>query len=75
MGNPYAAKGKKTQPAVQEETSQDENTEYGFSDLSVKNVLIVVGDDVDLAKAALEEEKSGKNRTTLISELEDIING
>lgn len=39
----------------------------------VNDILSAVGDDVDLARAALEAEKSGKARTTLVSKLEAII--
>ena len=40
---------------------------------SVKEVLRWVGDDADKAKAAIDAEKKGDNRSTLISKLEAII--
>lgn len=70
MGNPYAAK--KKDPAQEpEKVSHD----LGVAELSVKKVLAFVGYDLELAQAALDEEREGKNRTTLVSELEDILNG
>jgi hypothetical protein len=39
---------------------------------SIKDVLAEVGDDPDLAAAALEEERAGKARKSLIAQLEQI---
>lgn len=41
---------------------------------SIKEVLAWVGEDATKAQAALDAEKSGDKRTTLISKLEAIIN-
>lgn len=81
MGNPYAAKNKRNLEVQEkvvtpvEEPSDTQDLKLGVADLSVKHVLAMVGDDVELAEAALAEERDGKNRTTLVSELEDIVNG
>jgi hypothetical protein len=40
---------------------------------SIKTVLAWVGDDKAKAEAALDAEKSGQKRTTLVKELEDIL--
>lgn len=40
----------------------------------IEDILEAVGADVEKAKAALEAEKAGKNRTTLVSKLEAIVN-
>lgn len=39
----------------------------------IEDILHTVGDNVDRARAALEAEKSGKARITLVSKLEAII--
>jgi hypothetical protein len=39
---------------------------------TVKDILAEVGDDPDLAAAAIEEERAGKNRKSLIRQLEQI---
>jgi hypothetical protein len=39
-------------------------------DGTVEAILAWVGDDPERAQAALEAERAGKNRSTLISELE-----
>lgn len=44
------------------------------TDDTVDGVLKSVGDDPDLARAALEAERANKNRSTLVSALEKIIN-
>lgn len=41
---------------------------------TVEEVLAGVGDDPAAAAVALEQEKAGKNRTTLVSKLEAIAN-
>lgn len=41
---------------------------------TVDEVLAEVGDDPEKAKAAIESEKAGKNRSTLLSKLEGIAN-
>lgn len=41
---------------------------------SIKEVLAWVGEDATKAQAALDAEKAGEKRTTLISKLEAIIN-
>ena len=89
MGNPYEAKRKvhfetqvKSTPGA--ETGVVETTvtsteppapALGVAELSVADALELVGDDKELAQAALSEERDGKNRSTLISGLEDILNG
>lgn len=40
---------------------------------SVDEVLAEVGDDKDKAAAALEAEKAGKNRSTLVTKLQAIV--
>jgi hypothetical protein len=40
---------------------------------SIKTVLAWVGDDKTKAQAALDAEKDGQQRSTLIKELEDIL--
>lgn len=40
---------------------------------SIKTVLEWVGDDKDRAQSALDAEKAGQERSTLISKLEEII--
>lgn len=89
MGNPYEAKRKshfetlvKSTPeaetgVVETPVTSSEPTApaLGIAELSVVNALELVGDDKELAQAALTEEKAGKNRTTLVSGLEDILNG
>lgn len=40
---------------------------------TIKTILAEVGDDLEKAQAALDAEKSGENRSTLIKELEAII--
>lgn len=42
---------------------------------TVKDILTEVGDDKAKAEAALEEEKAGQNRSTLVEKLEAIANG
>jgi hypothetical protein len=46
----------------------------GSSD-KVDDILADVGEDPEKAAAALETEKAGKNRTTLVSKLEAIVAG
>jgi hypothetical protein len=41
---------------------------------SIKEVLAWVGDDATKAQTALDAEKTGEKRTTLISKLEAVIN-
>lgn len=69
--NPYAAKSSS-------EREQPENvaTPEPTSDVpsgTVREVLEWVGDDQDRAEQALAAEKEGAKRSTLISELEDIL--
>lgn len=40
---------------------------------SIKTVLAWVGDDKSKAEAALDAEKDGQKRTTLVKELEEIL--
>lgn len=42
---------------------------------TVEAVLAEVGDDKANATEALEQEKAGKNRSTLVKQLEAIVNG
>lgn len=80
MGNPYAAKTvrpkssavvQESAPSVQADDSV--GRDLGVADLNVSDVLDLVGTDKELAIAALNEEKEGKARKTLISELEEIV--
>lgn len=41
---------------------------------TVEEILAAVGDDKAKAAEALEQEKAGKNRSTLVSKLEAIVN-
>lgn len=89
MGNPYEAKRKvhfetqvKSTPGAETGVAETTVTSLeppapalGVAELSVANALELVGDDKELAQAALSEEREGKNRSTLISGLEDILNG
>jgi len=89
MGNPYAAKRKahfetlvKSTPEAETGVAETTVTSsdpvapaLGIAELSVANALELVGDDKELAQAALAEEREGKNRSTLISGLEDVLNG
>lgn len=52
------------QPAPAPETSAEG---------TIKDVLAAVGEDPTKAAAALETEKAGENRTTLVSKLEAIV--
>lgn len=89
MGNPYEAKRKvhfetqvKSTPGaetgVAETTvtpTEPEVPSLGVDELSVADTLELVGDDKELAKAALSEERKGKKRSTLISGLEGVLDG
>lgn len=58
--------GKPVEAPVTEEATVPEG--------SIKEVLAWVGDDATKAQAALDAEKTGEKRTTLISKLESVIN-
>lgn len=66
--NPYAAKSssKRTQP-------KEVDTTPKVPSGTVKEVLEWVGDDKEKAAQALEAEKDGAKRSTLISTLEEIV--
>ena len=53
--------------------AKDDSTEPATD--TVEAILAEVGDDKTKAAAALETEKAGKNRSTLVPKLEAIING
>lgn len=88
VSDPYAAKSKSskkveapkpeetqiedTNAARQVEESESTTTEEVPTG-TVDEVLEWVGDDKDRAALALEAEKSGKNRKSLISELEELV--
>lgn len=42
---------------------------------TVEEILAAVGDDKAKAQAALDEEKAGKNRKTLVDKLAAVVNG
>lgn len=42
---------------------------------TVKEILAAIGDDKEKAAAALEQEKAGKNRKTLVEQLEALLSG
>ena len=56
--------------AAEPENAESDSTKES----SVKDILAEVGDDKDKAAAALELEKAGKSRKTLIEPLEAIVN-
>lgn len=53
----------------------EENTIEVPSGMSVDKTLDWVGDDKDRAQAALDAELDGKNRSTLIEPLEEMLEG
>jgi len=69
--NPYAPKVKKTEPVQVEEVIEEQKLEVPEG--SVASILKWVGDDKEKAEAALEAEKAGKDRVTLIEQLEEIL--
>jgi hypothetical protein len=69
--NPYAPKVKKTETILVEEVIIEQKLEVPEG--SVASILKWVGNDKDKAKAALEAEKAGKERITLIDQLEEIL--
>lgn len=73
MGNPYAPKKKAVKPA--EVAVEVEETEEEYP-TNVKDIIEWVGEDQDRAQLVYDEE-SGKEspRKTLISALEDVLNG
>lgn len=85
MGNPYAAKKKQVtveatpevvenhDPVVVDEVEND-SADLGVSALTVDEVMELVGGDVELAKAALDEEREGRGRATLVKKLEEVVN-
>lgn len=68
--NPYAPKPKKV---VAEKPVEVEAPKLEVPEGSVASILKWVGDDKEKAKAALEAEKTGKERVTLIEQLEEIL--
>lgn len=70
--NPYAARpvAKKVEAVEQEVIPEIEKVPQG----TISEVLAWVDEDVDRAQAALDAEKNGAKRVTLISALEDIVN-
>lgn len=73
MGNPYAPKKKAVKP--EEVAVEVEETEEEYP-TNVKDIIEWVGEDQDRAQLVYDEE-SGKEspRKTLISALEDVLNG
>jgi hypothetical protein len=69
--NPYAPKEEAVAPvtAVEPEVEEKEEVPSG----TVSEVLAWVDDDKDRAQAALDAEKDGAARVTLIHALEDIL--
>jgi len=69
--NPYAAP-KKVAPVVEETAPAEDTVPEG----TIKTVLAWVDGDVDKATLAYEYEESSESpRTSLLTQLEDIING
>lgn len=54
-------------------TSATEKSDGGGKELTVKEILEAVGDDKEKAAAALEAEKAGKGRKTLVEPLEALL--
>ena len=53
---------------------EPESTGDGSKPTKVEDILAEVGDDKEKAAAALEAEVAGKNRSTLVKALEDVLN-
>lgn len=71
--DPYAApeaSAEKVELSTDQEAAQEENK---VPKGTVHEVLDWVGDDKDRAQAALDAEKEGAERVTLISALEEIL--
>ena len=66
-----AASGKASKPVEPEEAVGEESVD--IADLSIPDVMAFVGTDKVLAAAVLEDEKEGKARKGLVSELEALI--
>ena len=62
------------QPVVETPVEAPQTAETEVPEGSIKDVLGWVGEDTTKAQKALDAEKSGDKRTTLISKLESIIN-
>lgn len=62
------------QPVVEKAVEALVTEEQSVPEGSIKEVLAWVGDDATKAKQALDAEKSGDKRTTLINKLAAIIN-
>lgn len=59
---------------VDEAPAADDDSGSNAGDQTVAGVLEAVGNDPEKAAAALEAEKAGKNRSSLVSKLEAIAN-
>lgn len=64
--------GTLTNPGKDLSTGHDVASSDSLVDGTVDEVLEAVGDDPDLAAQAIEQERAGKNRVTLIEQLEEI---
>ena len=62
------------QPVVEQPVDAPVADVQAVPEGSIKDVLAWVGDDATKAQNALDAEKTGEKRTTLISKLEAIIN-
>ena len=69
MPNPYAPKRKNAAAEVQPKVEEKEEVLSG----TVVEVLAWVGGDKNRAQAALDTEKEGAERVTLIHALEDLL--
>jgi hypothetical protein len=70
--NPYAAKSEAKPVAVEVEVNEAEKAEEVPTG-TVSEMLAWVGDDKNRAQAALDAEKEGAERVTLIHALEDLL--
>lgn len=62
------------QPVAEQPVEAPQTDVQAVPEGSIKDVLAWVGEDATKAQNALDAEKSGEKRTTLISKLEAIIN-
>lgn len=76
VGNPYAAKTPKpAKEASGEVVAPEEPKTPEVPAGSISEVLAWVGDDLDRAKLALDAEKAGHARKSLVKKLTGIVDG
>lgn len=71
--NPYAPKNAVTKNTTVNNTEAQEETKLEVPSGTVSEVTDWVGTDKERAKAALAAEKTGAERKTLISHLEEVL--